>query len=234
VNSTLVLTFATALFIIYASSESLANIARHAGSKTKHYSLGLMLSNQVYSVNRINGFLIAPLLGLYVDSGGGEELLKLYAMIGCVASAVLLSGVFRVWPFLLRLGANLLSGIERNGFSFESVKGIISGGREGLYDFASKDRDLIVIFAQGLITSLAMPTAFILNILAIRYPAYQATLVQSATVISGAGNLLLNFYIVPKLALAETRGTPDGLYFSIMVGKIFGIGVMATCLILII
>ena len=64
-----------------------------------------------------------------------------------------------------------------------------------------------LLFSQSFATSLAMPTAFILNLLAIRLPEYQATLVQSATVISGMGSLVLNFYIYPKVALSETRGT---------------------------
>lgn len=230
----LLLSVITILFILYCSSESVANIARHAGAKTQHFPLGLMLSNQIYSINRLNGFLIAPLLGLYVDKGGDEESLKLFALIGCVVSGVMLAGLLRIWPFLLRICTNLVLGIERDGFSFAALRGLLPR-REGMnYGFADRKKDILVIFGQSLTTSLAMPTAFILNLLAIRHPEYQATLVQSATVISGVGNLVLNFYIFPKIALAETRGQPDSIYRSIMLGKIFGIGVLSSCIIAII
>ncbi|MGV2497809.1 lipid II flippase family protein [Pelagerythrobacter aerophilus] len=219
---------------MYSSSESLANVARHAGAKTERYSLGLMLANQVYSLNRLNGFLIAPLLGFYVDSGGSEGDLKIAALFGCVASAILLIGLIRVWPFFLRICTNVLIHIERDGFKLSVVYNIFLR-RSGVgYSFTSRRKDILIVMMQGVTTSLATPTAFILNILAIRYPEYQTTLVQSATVISGVGNLLLNFYIFPKLALAETRGQPDHIYHSIMLGKILGIGVISTCIIAII
>ena len=228
------LSIITILFILYCSSESVANVARHAGSKTRHFPLGLMLSNQIYSVNRLNGFLIAPLLGLYVDSGGDEDSLRLFALVGCVVSGLMLAALLRIWPLLLRVCINLVLGIERDGFSFAALRGLWPR-REGMsYAFADRKRDLLIIFGQSLTTSLAMPTAFVLNLLAIRHPDYQATLVQSATVISGVGNLVLNFYIFPKIALAETRGQPDSIYYSIMLGKILGIGVFSSCIIAII
>lgn len=224
----------TLMFIFYCSGESFANVARHAGSVTEHFPLGLMLSNQVYSINRLNGFLIAPLLGLYVDKGGGEEELKVYALIGCLASALMLIIFLRVWPSLLRFCVRLLLGIERHGFSLKVIKGLVAEKIELHHDFSSKKKDILIVIGQSLTTSLSMPTAFILNILAIRYPQYQASLVQSATAISGFGNLILNFYIFPRMALSETRGNPDHVYYSAMIGKIVGIGIVSTCAIIII
>jgi len=224
----------TVLFIIYCSTESLASIARHAGSKTKRYSLGLMLSNQIYSINRLNGFLIAPLLGLYVDHGGSVEELRISAKIGCVVSAIILAAILKIWPLLLRICMSVLGGIELHGFSYKVLRHVIISNADGACKFNSRKKDFLVVFSQSLTTSLATPTAFVLNILAIRFPEYKATLVQSATVISGAGNLALNFYIFPKVALAETRGDPDGMYYSMMLGKIFGIGILSTCMLTII
>lgn len=228
------LSIITILFILYCSSESIANVARHAGSKTKQFPLGLMLSNQVYSLNRLNGFLIAPLLGLYVDKGGGEQELKAFALAGCIFSGIFLTVLLRLWPFLLRVCVNLLWGMAQHGFSIGAFRGLLSVSDEIVYGFSNKRKDLLILFGQSVTTSLAMPTAFILNLLAIRLPEYQATLVQSATVISGVGNLVLNFYIFPRIALSETRGEPDSIYYSIMLGKIFGIGVLSTCIIAII
>jgi len=190
-----------------------------------------MLANQIYSVNRLNGFLIAPLLGLYVDSGGGEGRLKAYAFVGCVVSAALLLSVLKMWPLVSRLCVNLLTGIARDGFSLPALKGLRDRESGRSYDLAGRTKDMRIIFVQSFITSLAMPTSFILNILAIRFPDYQATLVQSATVISGAGNLLLNFYIFPRIALEETRGEPDPIYYSVMLGKVLGIGILTPCII---
>ncbi|HEY8605377.1 lipid II flippase family protein [Tsuneonella suprasediminis] len=219
----------TILFVIYCSSESIANIARHAGARTTFFPLGLMLSNQIYSINRLNGFLIAPLLGLYVDTGGNEAHLKGAAIIGCVASALLLLIFLQIWPIFLANFSQILQNMKSGGFSIKLFNGISRKVDRKIHRFSSKRYDGALIFAQSICTSLAMPTAFILNILALRYPDYKATLVQSATVISGIGNLILNFYISPRIALAETQGDPDGEYFSAMVGKIFGIGVIASC-----
>jgi len=230
----MLLTIVTLMFILYCSGESFANVARHAGSVTERFPLGLMLSNQVYSINRLNGFLIAPLIGLYVDHGGGEAQLKVYGVIGCVVSALLLIGFLRIWPSLLRLCVRLLLEIDKHGFSFAAIKGTVFGKDGPRHDFTSKKKDILIIAGQSLTTSLSMPTAFILNILAIRYPQYQASLVQSATAISGFGNLVLNFYIFPRMALSETRGNPDHIYYSTMIGKFVGIGIVSTCVIAII
>lgn len=225
------LSIITIIFVLYCTSESFANVPRHAGSKIKQFPLGLMLSNQVYSLNRFNGFLIAPLLGLYVDKGGGEENLKIFALAGCVLSAILLAILLKLWPVLVRVFVNILVGIELHGYSIRAFKELIHARGGIAYGFANRRIDLLILFSQSLATSLAMPTAFILNLLAIRLPEYQATLVQSATVISGMGSLVLNFYIYPKVALSETRGEPDGIYYSIMLGKIFGTGVVSSCII---
>lgn len=230
----LLLSIITILFVLYCTSESFANAPRHAGSKINQFPLGLMLSNQVYSLNRFNGFLIAPLLGLYVDKGGGEENLKIFALVGCISSAILLAIILKLWPFLVRVFVNILLGIARHGFSIRALKKLMYTRGGIAYGFASRRIDLLILFSQSFATSLSMSTAFILNLLAIRLPEYQATLVQSATVISGMGSLVLNFYIYPKVALSETRGEPDGIYYSIMLGKIFGTGVVSSCIIAVI
>lgn len=223
----------TLLFVVYCSSESLANVARHAGTVTRHHPLGLMLANQVYSINRLNGFLIAPLLGLYVDGGGSELVLRNFALAGCFGAALLLMLFLRIWPTVLKLCIRLLQGIEEHGFTLTALRRPAGDADQDRVDhgFASRKRDMAIILGQSFATSLAMPTAFILNILAIRHPQFQASLVQSATVISGVGNLALNFYIFPKTALAETRGNADHIYYSTMIGKILGIGVFSPCII---
>jgi hypothetical protein len=223
----------TLLFVVYCGSESLANVARHAGAVTRHHPLGLTLANQIYSLNRLNGFLIAPLLGLYVDGGGSEATLRNFALAGCFGAALLLMGFLRIWPLALKLCIRLLRGIEQHGFTAAALRRRAEDApRKGVErGFASRKRDLAIILGQSFATSLAMPTAFVLNILAIRHPEFQTSLVQSATVISGVGNLALNFYIFPKTALAETRGSADHIYYSTMIGKIIGIGVFSPCLI---
>ncbi|WP_373089348.1 hypothetical protein [Sneathiella sp.] len=229
----LLLFLITVLFVLYCGGESLASIARHAGTVTGHYPLGLMLSNQVYSINRLTGFMIAPLLGLYVDGGGSQQMLKNFAMVGCFGSMLLLMLTLRIWPVLLKFCARLLQGVEKHGFTLAAL-GYPAGHKdcnESDLGFRSRKRDVAIILGQSFATSLAMPAAFILNILAIRYPHFQATLVQSATAISGVGNLVLNFYIFPKTALAETRGNADHIYYSAMIGKILGIGIFSTCII---
>src|SRR5690606_13578751 len=124
-----------------------------------------------------------------VDSGGSEAGLKASALIGCIASGLLLIGILNVWPFLLGICTNLIVGIEAHGFSISAFRGFRSKEEKGEFHFSSRKKDLLVLFGQSLTTSLSMPTAFLLNLLAIRFPAYQASLVQSATVISGIGNL---------------------------------------------
>lgn len=222
------------MFIIYCSSESFANIARHAGALTNNFPLGLMLANQVYSINRLNGFLIAPLVGLYVDHGGAESTLKQYALVACVGSALLLAMFLKVWPLMLGVFSRIVAAISRDGFSLVTVKAVLKSSSSDRHDFRFKHKDKAILLAQGVSTSLAMPTVFLLNILALRFPQFQASLVQSATAISGVGNLVLNFYIFPRMALAETRGIPDHIYYSVMLGKIIGIGFISPCVLIII
>lgn len=234
-NHELILLIATVMFVVYCSSESLANVPRHAGAITSHFPLGLMLANQVYSLNRLNGFLIAPILGFFVDSGGSEALIKEFAVAGCLLSALLILCILRFWGVILNIFVKFIYAVEENGFSLRAAGAIFHGEKRiSLYSLQGRRKDLLILFAQSFTTSLAMPTAFILNILAIRYPSYQASLVQSATVISGVGNMILNFYISPRIALSETKGNADHMYYSVMLGKVVGVGIFSTCIIVII
>ncbi len=224
---------AAILFIVYCSSESLANIARHAGAITNKFPIGLMISNQIYSINRLNGFLIGPLLGLYVDAGGGFRALQLSAFGACLCSAILLLIVLIKWPKLLRSLIVVVSQISQYGFSLKIISVVMAKKTAQPQEFADKRRDSLILLFQGIATAMSMPTVFMLNMLAIKFPEYQASLIQCATVISGVGNLLLNFYIFPRMALEETHGSSDYIYYSVMLGKICGIGLMAPCLILV-
>lgn len=231
---TILLIIISGMFIVYCASESFANIARHAGSATKNFPLGLMLANQVYSINRLNGFLVAPLIGLYIDRGGCESSLKLYGLISCLGSAILLAMLLRIWPRMLGIFGCIIDSINNYGFSLLTVREVLKSGKLDNSNFKFKRKDKAILFVQGVSTSLAMPTVFFLNILALRFPQFQATLIQSATAISGIGNLLLNFYIFPRMALAETREDPDYIYYSVILGKILGMGVISPCVLILI
>jgi len=70
-----------------------------------------------------------------------------------------------------------------------------------------------------------MPSVFLLNIIAIKVPAYSSTILQMATVVSGFGNLVLNFYTMPLLAVEESNKDAveiEDTHKAIFIGKIIG------------
>ncbi|ODT83324.1 MAG: hypothetical protein ABS76_02850 [Pelagibacterium sp. SCN 64-44] len=137
-----------------------------------------------------------------------------------------------MWSKILVLFVRILEEVRESGFSVRTIKRLVSGKLDFVSTSKRSYSDWAMLVVQGLSTAIAMPAVFVLNILAIRHPEFKASLVQSATMISGLGNLLLNFYIFPRMALEETRGSADPIYYSAMLGKIGGIGIVAPIVIM--
>ncbi len=223
------------MFISYGSIEAIGMIARFAGYKSSVYSFAIVLANQVYSLNRFNGFLIPPLLGLYIDLGGTVSGIKQIAIIGLLGVAFFLAILSWRMDAVSNIFVSALKEFEAHGRI--GLRGWATALK--LFDPSMKSRFWInrkywLIFAQSFTSLLALSSVFIVNILSLRIPEFQSTILQSATLFSGVGNLVLNFYIFPTLAKAERNKDGEAFYLSAMFGKVLGCGVFSICLILLV
>lgn len=211
----------TAIYLIYVSIESCAGIARYGGYKVGAVSIGVSLQNQMLSLNRFLGFLIAPMVGYFADAGGTADEIFLIGMIGSLCGGIGLIVVYIQWNNIANIFARIAVSFMHYGYGF---KGFQMAFRNSQIYSAGDLGDLRwnYLLAQFITTGLAMPAVFALNILALKFPMYQSTLVQMTGVISGLGNLVLNFYTYPHLAVQEVRGGPDDCYRSIFLGKVLG------------
>lgn len=220
------------MFILYGSIEAFGLIARLAGYQSNVYSFSVVIANQIYSLNRFNGFLIPPLLGLYIDLGGdiaGIKQIAITGMIGISLLLLLLSWWMEAFSGIFVVALKLFSKYGHIGFKgwIGALKSFDPSNKTMFWSKKSK----FLIAAQSFTSLLAISSVFIVNILSIRFPDFSSTILQSATLFSGLGNLLLNFYIFPVLAKAERNKTGESYYLSAMWGKVLGCGVFSVCLI---
>lgn len=224
--------FLAIVYILYVSFESFSGIARYGGFKIGAISIGVSIQNQVLSLNRFLGFLIAPLVGLYSDLGAAKMDIFYIGFFGSIFGGIILVFIYIRWiPFTIFF-VKIAKEFMDNGYNLKSLKNAIIGKSDIILPKIKKINYNYLI-AQLITTGLAMPAVFILNMLAIKYPMYSSALVQSSTVISGFGNLVLNFYTYPHLSVQETKGNVDDCYYSIFLGKIFGMLILSPFLLLV-
>lgn len=221
------------VFSFYTFFESMSGIARYSGFKIGAISIGVALQNQVLSLNRFIGFLIAPLVGYYADTVGYKEGILLVGVVGSLIGAASLLVGYRNWSGISSVFAALGQSFLDNGYRASSIKKAFQTKTNIQISNISGIRKNYLI-AQLLTTGLAMPAVFAVNIIALSHDNYNATILQLSSVISGAGNLVLNFYTFPHLAVEENNNPEfaDACYKSIFIGKIIGLGILAPLVII--
>lgn len=221
------------VFIAYVSLESLGGIARFGGFSAGYISIGVSLQNQILSLNRFIGFLIAPLVGFYVDTGGTSDNVFWIGIIGGFFGGVVLILVFLLWGGVTSFFRNISNAFVEGGYN---IKSILIGGKAEvkiIHHTLNKVK-LNYFLAQFITTGLAMPSVFLLNIIAIKIPEYSSTLLQMTTLISGFGNLILNFYTNPLISVEESKLTQEDAensHKSIFLGKVFGMLILSPIII---
>lgn len=206
----------------------MSGLARYAGFKIGAISMGVALQNQLLSLNRFIGFLIAPMVGYYADTNGDAAGIAAIGIIGSLVGALSLIFGYRNWNKISSVFSSVGQSFLDNGYSLASLKRAF----HSTMPIQSSDQLTFkrnYFLAQFLTTGFAMPAVFAINIVALSYDNYSATILQLSSVISGLGNLLLNFYTYPHLAVVENVDPDevDSCYKSIYIGKVVGLGVMA-------
>lgn len=220
------------IFCIYTFFESLSGIARYSGFKIGALTVGVALQNQVLSLNRFLGFLIAPLVGFYADTNNYPFGIAFIGILGSTVGTMLLILGYRNWKKIGDIFARIAISFLENGYKLSSLKKAFSVTKniQGIKGVKLRKN---YFFAQMITTGFAMPAVFTINIVAINYDTYSATILQLTSVISGMGNLLLNFYTLPLLSVEENNNPDmaDNCYKSIYLGKIIGLGVLSPVII---
>jgi len=218
------LIFLTTIYIFYVVFESFSGLARFGGYKVGAISVGVSLQNQILSLNRLLGFLIAPMVGFFVDTGGSSEDIYIIGLSGSLLGGVSLLVVYINWQCLINFFASLSESFVKNGYSIRSLLSR-SNGILSAYKHKPVKLKYNYFFAQAFTTGLAMPSVFLLNIVAVKTPEYSSTILQMTTAISGFGNLILNFYTIPLVSVEESSNktlSVEDSHKSIFLGKVFG------------
>ncbi len=225
------------IYSFYVALESISVFGRYGGFISGSITVGVSIHNQILSINRLLGFLIAPMVGLYADFGGDSGGVFLIGVVGSFIGGALLIFVYFMWNPLTILFSNMSSSFVSNGYGYKGFKLGFKLGFQSKLNISLpglKGLKINYFFAQVFTTGLAMPSIFILNMLAIKNPEYGSTLVQSSAAISGVGNLVLNFYTMPLLSVEEARESKEieDVYRSIFLGKVFGVLVLSPVLLI--
>lgn len=226
------LLFLMTIYLVYIIFESFSGLARFGGYKSGAISVGVSIQNQILSLNRLIGFLIAPMIGFFVDTGGTSQEIYFIGLIGSVAGGGALLVVFYNWSFLTEKFSNISNSLVINGYN---VRSFLIGFQEDKKSVSHKFKIFKwnYFLAQTFTTGLAMPSVFLLNIIAINTPEYSSTLLQMTTVISGIGNLVLNFYTIPLVSVEESdrkSTSVEDSHRSIFLGKMCGMLILSPLL----
>lgn len=218
------------IFFLFVTVESSALIARYAGWRIGSVSLGYSFHNAILSLNRFLGFLIGPLIGFRVDTGmTAPQLLHLTAW-SLMLAALGTSAVYLLWGTVNASFCQVLTRIKQNGYRIHSFSAVRLAGARGISPLKGK---FIAAFfySSAVTTGLFVSVSFVLNLVAIFHFDYRGSILQLTGVVSGIGSLLLNFYTNPHLAVSEESGQAEDGYFSVFLGKIFGIAIVSPALI---
>lgn len=212
------------VYVFYVCFESLASLARFGGFQAGYMSVGVSLQNQILSANRLLGFFVAPMIGFFADKGGSSSEIFFIGVLGSIVGGLALVLVYLKWFDLSGFFSRISCSLVERGYSLKSFFVAAKYPCRNTPHRLSRLK-LNFFFAQLFTTGLAMPSVFLLNIIAIKIPGYSSTLLQMATVVSGVGNLFLNFYTMPLLAVEESNKTAQEIedtHKAIFIGKIAG------------
>lgn len=215
-------------FALFVSMEGLSFIIRAAGIQADRPLIGQALTNQFLSISRIVGFAVAPTIGLIADLYGDVRMILILGYYAIGLGVSMLAVEFCIW---INLTSHLKIGIE-----YIAQKGFHP--KHYLHLFPLKIKVEIpkfkivnnIFIAQIITSGMTIAAVFTVNILALKFADYTATLIQLGTVISGFGNLILNFYTMPKIAYVESTGSNKMIkdaHLSAFTARIFGIGLIA-------
>lgn len=217
------------IYVFYVVFESLGSLARFGGFKVGFISVGVSLQNQILSLNRLTGFLIAPMVGFFADKGGSISEIFLIGTAGSMAGGLGLLLVYLKWNKFSDFFSRTSQSLVNNGYSIKSF--LLAFEKSEVEKERRTSRiKLKFLIAQMITTGLAMPSVFLLNIIALKIPSYSSTLLQMATAISGFGNLILNFYTMPLLSVEESTKDNQEIectHKSIFLGKITGMLILS-------
>ncbi len=213
------------VFFIFVTIESTAIIARYSGYIAGQISMGYSIHNAILSANRFFGFMIAPLIGFNVDRGMAASELYYLALICFLIGGMGQVLVLLSWGRFVHWLSCLLKTVKKNGYNFQafiSYPKVLRGTTHCSSTFTWSFKKRFVI-PSAITTSLFISVSFILNLVAIHYFDYRATVLQMTGVVSGIGSLLLNFYTNPSLAVLEDDDNAHTAFRSIFIGKLLGI-----------
>jgi hypothetical protein len=188
--------------------------------------LGVSLQNTLLSINRFGGFFIAPLIGLMSDTGLSDKDIFKAALLSYIIASLVLSLIYFQWDSFSKTLELYIFKMDSLGYH-RNINIIKVKSKRKKYLIKIK---ISFFIASAITTALATSSIFVMNIFAFSLPEFKATILQCGTLISGFGNLILNFYTYPYLSILENKKNAGNAYESIFLGKIFGL--MVACPIL--
>ena len=221
------------LFSLFIMLEGLSFIVRAAGVKSGKPLLGIVFTNQLLSVSRIVSFLVAPSVGLISDLYSDPKLILYLGLMSISLGLLFLIIELTVWFNIISTVESFISTIARDGDTLKSFKQLFA--KQHKIKLVSFKLNPPIFFAQVITSGMTCASIFSVNILALKFPDYTATLIQMTTVISGIGNLLYNFYTMPKITAIETKSNHLSImnaHLSAFVARIIGIGFLSPIIII--
>ncbi|NAR82143.1 DUF2837 family protein [Acinetobacter haemolyticus] len=219
--------------------EVLSFMARIAGVKENKKSLAYSLQNAIFMLTRFFMMALLPVLGLLIDKGVSKG-----TYIFMVFCALLGASFFSFIVFLLRdkvIGAFsiIINNIAKGRSIFKEIilfpyyffKPIESSQR-------LKHKVVIntsIFISSSIVFCIYSLSVFMVFFIALFFPEYRTMISQLSGVTNAFATVLLTFIIEPNISrsidLNENTEQSENLLLSLVLGRIFGVGVISQLII---
>ena len=220
--------------------EVLSYIARISGVRENKRSLAYSLQNAIFMLTRFFTMALLPLLGYLIDIGIDKNI-----YLAMVCGALLFATILTFLAYNFR---NIIVLI------FSKVINEVSIGSNVLkqiliipYYFINKDKNIPnidvkvdkgILINSAIVFGIYSLSVFMVFFVALFFPDHRTMISQLSGVTNAFATVLLTFFIEPKISRVIDNNSGSGLgvnmLFSLVLGRILGIGFLSLLLFLIV
>lgn len=228
-------------FSLIHAIEVTSFISRLTGVMVGKRSLAYSLQNAVFMLTRFFIMALMPILGLIVDIGVNQ--VKYLTM---VFSSLLGASVASIIVILVR-GKIILAfksviedAIARKSLIISLVKFPIyflnKGNLQVKLPNCSKIIRTKIFWFSAIVFCIYSISTFIVFYLGLIFPDYRTSISQLSGIMNAFATVLLTFWIEPRISLEIDKESnvnkSTDMILTLLIGRIFGVAVISTCIIL--
>lgn len=208
-------------YVWWVMTDQIGIIARASGCEANLISYGITLHNQIMSINRFGGFLLGPILGLLIIESKSTFSLLVAGFLGSFFGSLSLIVINYHKNWFVSKFVFSMTNAEKNGYKFIKIVKDFSNRKIRGIKLHKNKKNRVLIFMSMYIYTLTGLSFLLINLLAVMWPAYSPVILQLTSLVSGLGNLIYNFKLMPKLSDLDVQKRNGGHYSDVLLGKMY-------------